>query len=109
MKIQNASPNPSRNKKRQAPRADFHDYKAPGYYHITITAYEGTPRLSDIPMPSETILRRRDMIIPDNTELGECVKNEMLAMTKKQSEIADKAIRHNARSYPFCASCDLLS
>ncbi len=90
MKIQNASPNPSRNKKRQAPRADFHDYKAPGYYHITITAYVGTPRLSEISMPSNEMLRKRDMIIPDNTELGECVKNEMLAMSKGDPKLQIK-------------------
>ncbi len=54
MKIQNASPNPSRNKKRQAPRADFHDYKAPGYYHITITAYPGA-RKSSINMPPKAL------------------------------------------------------
>lgn len=65
MKISNLTPNPSRNKKRQAPRAHFHDYKAPGYYHITITAYPGSPRLSDIPKPSNEMLRKRDMIIPD--------------------------------------------
>ncbi len=87
MKIQNASPNPSRNKKRQAPRADFHDYKAPGYYHITITAYEGTPRLSKIPMPSNEMLHKRDMIIPANTELGEYVKNEMLTMTHNNPKL----------------------
>ena len=40
----NQAYNPSRNKKRQSPRADFHDYKAPGYYLITITAYPDTPR-----------------------------------------------------------------
>ena len=28
----NKAQNPSKNKKRQAPRADFHDYTAPGYY-----------------------------------------------------------------------------
>ncbi len=89
MKIQNASQNPSRNKKRQAPRADFHDYKAPGYYHITITSYPG-PRLSEIPMPSDDILRRRDMIIPDNTELGECIKNEMLAISKGNPKLQIK-------------------
>ncbi len=77
--------NPSRNKSIKAPRADFHNYEAPGYYLITITAYPGTPILSAINMPSEAILRRRDMIIPDNTELGECVKNEMLVLTSNHN------------------------
>ncbi len=90
MKISNLTPNPSRNKKRQAPRADFHDYKAPGYYHITITAYPGSPRLSDIPRPSNEMLRRRDMIIPQNTELGECVKNELLEIPRKNPKLQIK-------------------
>ena len=81
MENQNKAQNPSRNKKRQAPRADFHDYTAPGYYLITITAYPGSPRLSVINMLSEAILRKGEMIIPDNTELGECVKNELIAIS----------------------------
>ncbi len=80
MKISNLTPNPSRNKKRQAPRADFHDYKAPGYYHINITAYPGSPRLSEIPMPSNEMLYRRDMIVPDNNELGKCANPNITSL-----------------------------
>ncbi len=82
--------NSSKNKSIKAPRAHFHDYKASGYYHITITAYPGSPRLSEIPMPSNEILHRRDMIIPANTELGEKVKNEMLAMTHNNPKLQIK-------------------
>lgn len=87
MENPNEANNPSRNKKRQSPRADFHDYKAPGYYMITITAYPGTPRLSVINMPSGAILRKGDMIIPDNTELGECVKDELMAISRKNPKL----------------------
>lgn len=73
--------NLSRNKKLKAPRASFHDYAAPGYYHITITAHPGTPRLSAINMPAEAMLRRGEIIIPHNTPLGECVKKELLAIS----------------------------
>ncbi|MDE6479057.1 MAG: hypothetical protein K2L45_02215 [Muribaculaceae bacterium] len=87
MKTQNKAQNSSRNKKSQLPRADFHDYPAPGYYLITITAYPGTPRLSAINMPSEAILRKGEMIIPDNTELGEYVKEELMAIPRKNPKL----------------------
>ena len=87
MKNPNKANNPSRNKKRQSPRADFHNYTAPGYYLITITAYPGTTRLSAINMPSEVILRKGEMIIPDNTELGECVKEELMAIPGKNPKL----------------------
>lgn len=90
MKISNLTPNPSRNKKRQAPRADFHDYKAPGYYHITITAYPDSPRLSDIPKPSNEMLRSRAMIVPKNSDLGESVKDELLAISSKNPKLRIK-------------------
>ncbi|MDE6631916.1 MAG: hypothetical protein K2K23_02850 [Muribaculaceae bacterium] len=87
MKTQNKAQNSSRNKKSQSPRADFHDYKAPGYYLITITAYPATPRLSAINMPCEAILRKGEMIIPDNTELGEYVKEELMVIPKKNPKL----------------------
>ncbi|MDE6697248.1 MAG: hypothetical protein K2K25_10245 [Muribaculaceae bacterium] len=87
MKILNKTQNPSRNKNRQTPRADFHDYTAPGYYLITITAYPGTPRLSSFSIPCETILRKGEMIIPDNTELGECVKEELMAIPRNNPKL----------------------
>ena len=91
MKIpKNQAHNPSRNKKRQSPRADFHDYKAPGYYLITITAYPDTPRLSNINLQCDAILRKGDMIIPDNTELGDCVKDELFAMPRKNPKLQIK-------------------
>ncbi len=83
MKTSDQHPNHSKNKKLKAPRAGFHDYRAPGFYFITITAYPDTPHLSVINMLSEGILRKNDMIIPDNTELGECVKTELLRIQEK--------------------------
>lgn len=83
----NKAQNPSRNKKRQSPRADFHDYTASGYYLITITAYPGTPRLSAINMPSEVVIRKGEMIIPVNTELGECVRDELMAIPRKNPKL----------------------
>lgn len=68
--------NPSRNKKLQAPRASFHDYTAPGFYHITITAHPGTPPLSVINHREDTLIKR-DMIIPDNTPLGESIRQAL--------------------------------
>ncbi|MDE5793159.1 MAG: hypothetical protein K2I08_00380 [Muribaculaceae bacterium] len=79
--------NMSKNRNLKAPRADFHDYKAPGYYLITITAYPATPRLSAINMPCEAILHKGEMIIPDNTELGECVKEELMAIQRKNPKL----------------------
>ena len=86
----NKAQNPSRNKKRQSPRADFHDYTAPRYYLITITTYPGTPRFSVINMPCEAILRKGEMIIPDNTELGEFVKDELMAIPRKNPKLQIK-------------------
>ncbi len=71
-------------------RARSHDYRAPGYYHITIASYSDSPRLSEISMPSNEILRKRDMIIPNNTILGECVKDEMLGMARINQKLQIK-------------------
>ncbi len=103
------SQNHSLNKKRQAARASFHDYRAKGFYLITITTYPGSPRLSTISHPSpqnliksEIIkpqqpqpdsvtphgqLQQADMIIPTNTPLGECVKDELLRIPSKNKSL----------------------
>lgn len=36
-------------------------------------------------MPSAAILRKGEMIIPDNTELGEFMKDELMAIPRKNS------------------------
>lgn len=79
--------NNSRNKKLKAPRARFHDYCSPGFYLITITAYEGTPPLSRINSPTPESLRKNDMLIPENTPLGDCVKKELLAIPLKDPRL----------------------
>ena len=87
MKASDRNNNLSKSRNLKAPRADFHDYTAPGYYLITITAYQGTPRLSTINTPCDAILRKGEMIIPDNTELGERVKDELIALPKKNPKL----------------------
>ncbi len=79
--------NSRRNRSQKAWRAKFHDYTSAGLYHITITAYPGTPRLSEIHMPPKDYLQKNEMIIPANTELGEYVKEELLAMARKEPRL----------------------
>lgn len=90
MKTSNTAQNPSKNKNRQARRAGFHDYKAPGFYFITITAYPGSPSLSVINMPTDLLLRKGDMIIPDNTRLGDYVESELLKIQENNPKLRIK-------------------
>lgn len=41
-------------------------------------------------MPSDAILRKKDMIIPDNSELGDCVKTELLRIHEKNPALIIK-------------------
>lgn len=79
--------NLSLNKSEKAPRARFHDYCKPGCYLITITTYPGRPILSRIPDPGDAALRLTNMIIPQNTELGECVRQELIRIPEKELRI----------------------
>lgn len=79
--------NLSLNKSEKAPRARFHDYCKPGCYLITITTYPGRPILSRIPDPGDAALRLTNMIIPQNTELGECVRQELIRIPEKDLRI----------------------
>lgn len=58
-------------------RALFHDYCNPGFYLITSTTLPGSPRLSEIPDLSDNEIRKGEMIIPDNTPLGDKIKEEI--------------------------------
>lgn len=61
-------------------RAFFHDYKKPGYYLITATAYPNSPALSVLPDIPLDNLKKGEMIIPQNTLLGDSIKDEILAI-----------------------------
>ncbi len=74
-------PNPSRNKSLRAPRARFHDYRAKGYYLITMTAYEDALPLSVIAPRQAELLRKGEVVLPDLTPLGQRVLEELLALT----------------------------
>ena len=73
--------NTSRNKGRKAPRARFHDYRAPGYYFITLTTYEDTMPLSEIRYPGEDYMRKDTMILPYHTPLGNRVREALERIT----------------------------
>ena len=87
MKKQSDRNNLSRNKNLKAPRAYFHDYCAPGYYFITINTHPGSPRLSFIHYPGEELMHSSSMILPVHTSLGDCVKEELLAITAKDPRL----------------------
>ena len=70
------------NRSRKGARADFHDYTAPGIYMITITASSPIIPLSVIKIPDKSLMQKGMMIIPDNTALGEYVKNALLALPR---------------------------
>ncbi len=63
-------------------RADFHDYRAKGYYHITATVIDETVCLSNMPEVDNDQLKKYSMIIPDHTELGELIKEEIKNIPK---------------------------
>ncbi len=63
-------------------RADFHDYKAIGYYHITASVIDKSVCLSKMPQVDIEMLKRYEMIIPDHTELGELILSEIKNIPK---------------------------
>lgn len=73
--------NTSRNKGLRAPRARFHDYRAPGYYFITMTAYNDTMPLSEIRYPGDEYMHKGSMILPDHTPLGNRVRERLERIT----------------------------
>ena len=72
---------------RQSRRANFHDYRAPGYYMITATTKPNTQCLSRIPELPASELKKGEMIIPINTPLGECIRKEILDIPTHHPEI----------------------
>jgi len=68
-------------------RAFFHDYCSPGFYLITATTLPGSPRLSEIPDLAAREIRKGEMIIPDNTRLGEKIKEEIQAIPAHHPEM----------------------
>ena len=90
MKKSDRDKNPSKNKNLKAPRASFHDYCAPGYYLITITAHKGTPPLSEVKLTDEDMIHKGSVIIPINTSLGEKVREELLSIPKKNPKLQIK-------------------
>ena len=68
-------------------RAFFHDYCSPGFYMITATTLPGSPRLSEIPDRDAREIRKGEMIIPDNTRLGEKIKEEIQSIPAHHPEM----------------------
>lgn len=68
-------------------RAFFHDYCSPGFYMITATTLPGSPRLSEIPDLDAQEIRKGEMIIPDNTRLGEKIKEEIQSIPAHHPEM----------------------
>ncbi len=63
-------------------RAKFHDYSAIGYYHITASVIDNTIPLSSMPKVDFESLKSGEMIIPDHSELGELIRNEIRSIPK---------------------------
>lgn len=71
---------------RSSRRAYFHDYRAPGFYHLTATVHPGSAPLSIITSPPpETEIS--GMIIPTHTPLGEKIKSEILSISRFHPEM----------------------
>lgn len=68
-------------------RAWFHDYCAPGYYHITATEEDGRPALSSLPNLSPAELKSGSLIYPDLTELGKKIETELKSISKFHPEL----------------------
>ena len=63
-------------------RAKFHDYSGIGYYHITASVIDNAIQLSSMPKVDINTLKRGEMIIPDHSELGELIRNEIMSIPK---------------------------
>lgn len=68
-------------------RADFHDYKAKGYYHITASVIDKSVCLSRMPEVDKEKLQKYNMIVPDHTELGELILSEIKDIPKFHSKL----------------------
>ncbi len=69
-------------KLKKSHRADFHDYQAKGYYHITATVIDPSVKLSTMPKVDVDRLKNSEMIIPEHSELGEHILAEIKAIPK---------------------------
>lgn len=76
----------NRNKRARAFRAPHHDYTARGFYFITATAYPYVPPLSFI-RDSGPELRKGEMIIPVNTDLGDIIDTELRNLSHYHPEL----------------------
>ncbi len=74
--------NSSNSKLQKSYRADFHDYTAIGYYHITASVIDKSVCLSRMPKVDMDELKKCDMIIPEHTELGKLILAEIKAIPK---------------------------
>lgn len=80
-------PEPTPDSRKHPKRAFFHDYCAPGYYMITATTLPGSPRLSEIPDPGDSQIKKGEMIIPRHSPLGEIIMDEILAIPSHHPEL----------------------
>ena len=63
-------------------RAKFHDYSDIGYYHITASVIDNHVPLSSMPEVDANRLKSGEMIVPNHSELGDLIRNEIRSIPK---------------------------